>query len=491
MFFSPLAPCFLFLELAIIAGNPLKGKVIVKVKKDLPPTKLLLQLKGEEKSKVVHGSGKHKRTGSATRVICGATAVLRQEGGATIRAGTYVFPFEIMLHASLPSSMQGKGNQGSNCSIFYRLSVDAHYNGKTVSKVAKCYFNVASTPLPDELVPAFVAPKSFRLESFGMNRGTLSIGARVIDIHVGRGTDLMIYLACRNDATASIYRVEIELIQNLSWYAHSNRSNSDTRTIAHLPDVDLPGIVRGKKDKEQVREQIRQGGVQPHELQGLYNALQSKENMVILNIPEGCRDTYNGPLIKIKHYLKITMYTKSLISNPSIEIPLRIGFPPQVGRRQFPQPLAPPQPRVQSPPAWSEDPRNLMPSPFAPPAFAPSSQQQYSVPAMASAQPLPVAQPYQSQVRNRNMTIPMAEAVLIPTEDAIQAPMASAPPEAMVLGGNAFYSEVESSMEIPTLARPSSGPAIDGLLEEMVFSINDFEIIDGNYVMRTGPACCR
>jgi hypothetical protein len=73
----------------------------------------------------------------------------------------------------------------------------------------------------------------------------------------------------------------------------------------------------------------------------------------------------------------------------------------------------------------------------------------------------------------------MAEAVLIPTEDAIQAPMASAPSEGMVLGGVAFYSEVESSMETPTLAPPSSAPAIHGLLEEMTFSINDFEIICG------------
>jgi hypothetical protein len=322
----------------------------MKAKKDLPPAKLLLQLKGEEKTIVwiqriirIKGAGVSQSTyDSGKRLICGATAVLREEGASPIRAGTYVFPFEILLPDSLPSSMQGQktqgsgfqwngqGYRGSSCSINYRLAVDAHHDGKTVSTVAKRYFNVAATPLPDELVPAFVTPKAFRVESFGMNRGTLVIGARVINVHVGRGADLMIYLACRNDATASIYRVEIEVVEKLAWYGDRHHSNSITRTIAKLRDVDLPGIVRGKKDKQHVKEQIRRGEVQPGELPGLHDELLSNENMVALNIPAGCRDTYSGSLIKINHYLKITMHTKSRVSNPSVEIPLRIGFPPQV-----------------------------------------------------------------------------------------------------------------------------------------------------------------
>jgi hypothetical protein len=92
-------------------------------------------------------------------------------------------------------------------------------------------------------------------------------------------------------------------------------------------------------------------------------------------------------------------------------------------------------------------------------------------------------------------TIPiMAQAVLLSmdndTTTAIQASVASTPPEALVLGGMAtyYYSEyVESSSSMPSspapppLARrppaPATTPTIAALLEEMTCSINDFDIL--------------
>ena len=110
---------------------------------------------------------------------------------------------------------------------------------------------------------------------------------------------------------------------------------------------------------------------------------------------------------------------------------------------------------------------------------------------MATAEPLPVAALYQSYVPTElsvrdlmDAEIPIAEAVLIPTDDAVQAPIASAPPEALVLGGVATYTTNDESDNTPMVAAslapplPSfSGPSIDSLLQEMAFSINDFEII--------------
>jgi hypothetical protein len=88
----------------------------------------------------------------------------------------------------------------------------------------------------------------------------------------------------------------------------------------------------------------------------------------------------------------------------------------------------------------------------------------------------------------------MAQAVLLSmdndTTTAIQASVASTPPEALVLGGMAtyYYSEyVESSSSMPSspapppLARrppaPATTPTIAALLEEMTCSINDFDIL--------------
>ena len=406
-------------------------------------------------------------------MICGATVVLREAGTAKVFPGTYVFPFEIDLPVTLPSSTTG-GDGIGNCSIYYRLAVDAYHNGSSQSpKIVKSYFNVASAPLPDELAPALVSPRSLRVESFGVNRGTLGVAARVVDVHVGRGTDLKLYLACRNDATASIYQFKVELVESLEWYGdRSRQSNSSTKILAQLSDVDLPGILRGKKDKQEVREDIRRGGVASHELEWLYGELQSENNMVTLTVPFGCRDTYSGTLIKISHYLKITMFTHAMVSNPSVQIPLRIGFPPRLQRQESPRPLRPSEPAM-LPQVSGQSPS----SSFATPAFAPTEPAPI---ASAEPYPLPMAQPYDTprslSIRSLpDMEIPMAEAFIIPIDDdAVQHPFASAPPEGLVLGGDAIYSEVESSIEAQPVALPSSAPAMDGLLREMLYSIDDF-----------------
>jgi hypothetical protein len=74
--------------------------------------------------------------------------------------------------------------------------------------------------------------------------------------------------------------------------------------------------------------------------------------------------------------------------------------------------------------------------------------------------------------------IPFASAVTIPTDnEAVYASMASAPLEALVLGGTANFSQVESSFAPSAPLAPSTRPSLAALLQEMIFSINDFEIV--------------
>jgi hypothetical protein len=54
-------------------------------------------------------------------------------------------------------------------------------------------------------------------------------------------------LACPNDATASIHRVEVCLKERMKWYASKDHSERETQSLAHLEDVDVPGIVRDKR----------------------------------------------------------------------------------------------------------------------------------------------------------------------------------------------------------------------------------------------------
>jgi hypothetical protein len=113
--------------------------------------------------------------------------------------------------------------------------------GSPVDKLGERYVAIASAPLPNERVPALILPKSHRVKSFGLNKGTLSFGAKILDAHVGRGVNLEFFLASRNDATVSIHRVQVYLIEEVRFSARG-QSSLDRRSIMGLPDVDLPGI---------------------------------------------------------------------------------------------------------------------------------------------------------------------------------------------------------------------------------------------------------
>jgi hypothetical protein len=447
-------------DLALIAGNPLKGKVVAKVKKQLPPTRIIVFLTGKEKSQVVYRrndrQSQQSRYAYGQRTICSANLVLREKGNSPINPGTYLFPFQICLPSSIPSSMAGtaQSHRGrSNWKIQYKMHVAAHGNGSRVDKLGERYVTIASAPLPNERVPALILPKSYRVESFGLNKGSLSVGAKVLDAHVGRGLNLEIFLASRNDATVSIHRVQVCLIEEATFSAKGH-SNSARCIIAELSDVDLPGIVRGKQSRDHVRQHMRGGGGST-DMEGIYQDLESRSNKISMPVPLTSRDSYSGALIKVDHFLEITLFTKALVSNPSIRIPIQIGFPPMEQQQQQQQP-----PRHAPPVAASAPLPVGLPTPLPPP----NSMPQASTPALFDTS-------YQD--------IPFASAVIIPTDDqaAVRAPMASAPLEALVLGGTAAFSEVESSFAPSAPLAPSTRPSLAALLEEMIFSINDFEII--------------
>jgi hypothetical protein len=390
--------------------------------------------------------------------------VLREKGDSKIDPGTYVYPFQISLPSSIPSSMGGRGNNTSYSTwkIQYKMHVCAHGRGSPVDKLGQRYLTIASAPLPNERVPALITPKSHRVQSslFGGQKGTLSFGAKILDAHVGRGLNLEIFLASRNDATVSIHRVQVCLIEEVRFSAEG-RSSTSKRTVAELPDVYLPGIVRGKQSPGHVKHHIRSG--ESADFEGIYADLVSQANKISMPVPWSSRDSYGGQLVKVEHFLEITLFTKALISNPSVRIPIQIGFPP-----------------IEQPPTYAPVAASA-PLPVAlltplPPPMSPLPPPMASAPPVARAQPIPQA--YMPALFDTDKDIPFASAVTIPTDnEAVYASMASAPLEALVLGGTANFSQVESSFAPSAPLAPSTRPSLAALLQEMIFSINDFEIV--------------
>ena len=203
---------------AMVAGNHLRGPVVVKVDPgppELPATEIVLRLTVKEKAKILSG----RNTLVIERILGVMRTTLRREDewSGNISPGTYVFLFSIPLPSTLPSSTNLVGSHSihnhlvgshSECEIVYKLKIDTTPREQlTIRGAAQRVFSVASAPLLDIRVPASIAPQFINVNSLGgiVNRGMIGITARVTDVQVGRGDVLDIFIATKNHASASIY----------------------------------------------------------------------------------------------------------------------------------------------------------------------------------------------------------------------------------------------------------------------------------------------
>jgi hypothetical protein len=331
--------------------------------------------------------------------------------------------------------------------------------GKEV--LLKRLFTVASAELPNQVVQVIAEPKAHAIKGIRKQKGHLLMGAKVVNAQVGRSKNVEVFLACRNDASVDIERVQIRLLEKVRWSAQTykmfgpkNEENirwkNHTRVLAENADVEVPGLKKKKKTilPEDQSEAIYQ----------IYDALLSGENKISVEVPYASRDTYHGQLIETSHLIEITLFTKALVENPTIEIPIKIGFPP---RDTGLPPLAP------------------VPADDRHEAFVTA-----------------IATVYSTELNHSGISIsslpdaetPVAEAIFFVEEEAetAQSPMVVAPPEAMVLGGRAILlvqdserllRDTETSELLADTGSIPVLPSLARLLEEMMASIYDYDII--------------
>jgi hypothetical protein len=289
-------------------------------------------------------------------------------------------------------------------------------------------FLLVSAPLDNEPVPCVMQPSPISIDKLGIvGKGKLCLGARVDDTHIGRGQTLDIYLACRNLATCDIVRVEVKLVEEYQWTARS--WNWDGKcTLVDTRNVNLPGLKRPAIPRAQVDEMNESKGEMEETIARQINRdLHSIENNLALTIPDHARDTFIGSVIKITHYVKLTLFTMSTVSHPSTRIPIKIGEPSSM---------------------------------------------------------LPSNQPAVSGLRNvvKVQHTRLDNSIHMP-------PLASAAPNNMLLGRSAYYAGLYDSTMImssmmgapnPSLlptAKAFGSPSVSLLLDEMSGSVNDFDII--------------
>jgi hypothetical protein len=126
-----------------------------------------------------------------------------------------------------------------------------------------------------------------------------------------------------------IERVGVRLVELIEFRAKDQKMGTmkvELRPLKYIDD--FPGLIKTHAREVDVRRSIRQGlGNLEATYQAIYEDLVSGENQFDVVVPKHARDSYNGSLIQISHYLKITFFTKGLVENPSTKIPIVIGNP--------------------------------------------------------------------------------------------------------------------------------------------------------------------
>jgi hypothetical protein len=415
----------------------------------------MLMISGKEKVAIRTG-GKNNRTVHAERLVFTVSLPLREYSrDEMIQPGSYAFPFSVQLPASLPSSTAyPPGTSKLGMRIQYKMI------GSIGRLQTKRHLFIQSAPLPNEKVPAMVRPTSFDLNSMGVfKKGTCTVGASIEDSQVGRGRSLRVHLACTNDSTENIRRVELKLVEVMQWNTApgvGGFQRSAAVDLKEMKDIDLPGLATDKKNRREVRRSNSDHSAHETTYSAIFEALASRENMIKLTVPTQARDSYSGQLIKIWHYLEIKLLTGPMSNNPSTTVPVRVGSPPQ--RSSIVQDAIPMQ---ESSTAQHTAPR---------PEVAEAAPQTPCAPVRATA-------PYSQNV------IPIVSAVAVPVVSGgmIHSPVVHAPQEVIFLGGDAIIVDEQADLsDLVPMAPPrlpASPPSLQNLIREMVFSVSDFDII--------------
>lgn len=197
----------------------------------------------------------------------------------TVKAGNYIYPFSINLPEAMPSSMTFATN-GLQSRIQYKL---AAMFGKVRFERD---FQVAARPLPPTRVPCFIEPKTEPIKSMGIRTiGSVTFGVMLEDAHIGRGTSLKLAIACRNDSTVDIRRVEIKLVELIT-LSTKNDAFTKKLTLLQSKDIELPSLIKSKVTRETMNTRRRSYNLHETNFAAIFEALLSDSNTIQIAVPK-------------------------------------------------------------------------------------------------------------------------------------------------------------------------------------------------------------
>ncbi|CAM9398876.1 unnamed protein product [Hapterophycus canaliculatus] len=343
---------------ACFAGDTVKGAVRLKVTaKDggSPAGDLVLRLVGLAKTRAMYeavgvlptvsgaSTYTHRDTMSEDMEFLGFDVTLRSFGGK-VDAGEYVIPFAVVLPPSLPPSMKEIGGDGS-CAIAYGFKARLHRPGMlNFDAKDKAQLLVLGKPQEaDVSPPVVIGPDTRALKRcFCLPSGSMSVGLQADRSVVGLSENLGLTVVARNDSSASVKSLHIEIVQETTWYAKGVKGSS----VRAIESVTVPGTElraaevgdrRGRSPsavadtaRADLQQELAAGGGKRFEI----------------SVPLDASLTLQSEAIEVRHVLVVRLQTPSCVDSPDVWMPLRV----QPGTSISPEVLAGANSSAASPP---------------------------------------------------------------------------------------------------------------------------------------------
>ena len=242
------------------------------------------------------------------------------------------------FHRKLPSSDCSTNNKKKKPGYSIDYTVTAKLGKKFK---ASSSFDVDAVPIPSKIINRWYRPREFPVKKDANLFGGVSVDGRVVmgamlnSCVVGRGENIELFLACRNDSTTPIRCVRIEIIEYRQCsFGQDPRKQGKYDVLKAVQSLSLPSSCNAQ-DKESVGKNSKDVLCKQ-----VYKELKRRRDPILVTIPKDSRDTYKGSLIHIWHCVKITYELKCRQRSNDVVafMPIKIGRVPDAFHVPMPAP---------------------------------------------------------------------------------------------------------------------------------------------------------
>mmetsp|Transcript_88926 Transcript_88926/g.194868 ORF Transcript_88926/g.194868 Transcript_88926/m.194868 type:complete len:391 (-) Transcript_88926:293-1465(-) len=294
------------------AGEAVRGYVQVHVTAPISCTNVYAKLEGEVRTKVVYTTSHttrdsrghshtrstrhtaHQRSSIVTENLCVATF----PGEAA--PGLYQFPFQFVLHPSLPSSTNLPDSFGDSACLAYSVAVVLERPGFTTSNLVSRAMLEVNEAIPRAITPARATDVKIVNLACCIPRGDMQLTGSLSHNAFCGNEAVLLQVELDNRSSEDIDCIAIELKEYISFRANSHSSSRQNILAA----TRLPGLAAGSK---------------------------MPNTSVSLTLPPSfANSTLRTQLLTISHVVEVRADTPCCKSNPALQLPVTLYRAPEV-----------------------------------------------------------------------------------------------------------------------------------------------------------------